>query len=123
MSGVGSVASSLSMIDRQPVASGQAEQARKAAVSFESVTIGELLQPMFDTVDTSDGMFGGGAAEKQFRSLQVLELGKQIAKSGGIGIADSVYRQILAMQEQSQQVAGGQEPARREAGPREQGQS
>ncbi|GAA4491381.1 rod-binding protein [Gluconacetobacter tumulicola] len=107
MSGVGSVASSLSVIGRQQMSAGQpdstqTEQARKAAVSFESVTIGELLQPMFDTVDTSDGMFGGGAAEKQFRSLQVLELGKQIANNGGIGIADSVYRQILAMQEQAQ---------------------
>lgn len=110
MSGVGSVASSLSAIGQQQAAAGQAdsartEQARKAAVSFESVTIGELLQPMFDTVDTSDGMFGGGAAEKQFRSLQVLEIGKQIANNGGIGIADSVYRQILAMQEQGEQEA------------------
>lgn len=110
MSGIGSVASSLSAIGQQQAVAGQAdqetartEQARKAAVSFESVTIGELLQPMFDTIDTSKGMFGGGAAEQQFRSLQVLEIGKQIANSGGIGIADSVYRQILAMQEQAQQ--------------------
>lgn len=93
----------------QPASSAQsdagasmAEKARKAAVEFEGMTIGELLQPMFDTVDTSDGMFGGGAAEQQFRSLQVLEMGKQIANKGGIGLADSVYRQMLAMQEKAQ---------------------
>ncbi|MCI2008961.1 MAG: rod-binding protein [Acetobacter peroxydans] len=80
----------------------QLEQARKAAVDFEGVTIGEMLQPMFDTVDLSDSMFGGGAGEKQFRDLQVQEMGKQIANSGGLGIASSVYRQLLAMQEQAQ---------------------
>jgi Rod binding domain-containing protein len=80
----------------------QLEQARKAAVDFEGVTIGEMLQPMFDTVDLSDSMFGGGVGEKQFRDLQVQEMGKQIANNGGLGIANSVYRQLLAMQEQAQ---------------------
>ncbi|WP_246375275.1 rod-binding protein [Gluconacetobacter takamatsuzukensis] len=101
--------SALSSITRQQDVAGSSqqesarlEQARNTAVSFEGVTIGELLQPMFDTINTDDNMFSGGAAEEQFRSLQVLEMGKQIANSGGIGIADSVYRQILAMQEQAQ---------------------
>lgn len=84
------------------VDSNMADKTRQAAVEFEGVTIGELLQPMFDTIDTSEGMFGGGAAESQFRSLQVLEMGKQIANSGGIGIADSVYKQMLKMQEKAQ---------------------
>ncbi|MFT9089008.1 MAG: rod-binding protein [Acetobacter okinawensis] len=79
------------------------EKIRQSAIEFEGVTIGEMLQPMFDTVDTSNGLFGGGAAEAQFRSMQVLELGKQIANNGGIGLADSVYRQMLAMQETAQQ--------------------
>ncbi|WP_246285287.1 rod-binding protein [Nguyenibacter vanlangensis] len=83
------------------ISAGKAAQARNAAVAFEAVTIGELLKPMFDTVDMTDNRFGGGPAEKQFRALQVQEMGKQIADSGGIGIADSVYRQMLAMQERS----------------------
>lgn len=86
---------------QQTTNQAKADKARETAVSFEGVTLGEMLQPMFDTVDTSDNAFGGGAAEKQFRSLQVLEMGKEIAKGGGIGIADSVYRQILAMQEKA----------------------
>lgn len=82
------------------------EKTRKAAIDFEGVTIGEMLQPMFDTVDTANSLFGGGAAESQFRSLQVLEMGKQIANNGGIGLADSVYRQMVAMQEKAQQEKG-----------------
>ncbi|MFT8419489.1 MAG: rod-binding protein [Acetobacter sp.] len=88
------------------------EKIRKAAIEFEGVTIGEMLQPMFDTVDTSNGLFGGGAAESQFRSMQVLEMGKQIANNGGIGLADSVYRQMLAMQEQAQQETPKQKKGR-----------
>ena len=53
---------------------------------------------MFATVRT-DGPFGGGFSEDMWRSLQVDEYGKAIARSGGIGIADAVLRQILKMQE------------------------
>ncbi|GBQ34607.1 chemotaxis protein [Gluconacetobacter azotocaptans] len=105
---VGSITGALSSVG-QHLSSAQSdtgtsvvEKARKAAVEFEGMTIGELLQPMFDTADTSEGMFGGGAAEQQFRSLQVLEMGKQIANNGGIGLSDSIYRQMLAMQEKAQ---------------------
>lgn len=74
---------------------------QKGAQDFEAVALGEMMQPMFETVDTSGKPFGGGSAEKQFRSLQVLELGKQIAKEGGVGIAHQVYRTMQKMQEKS----------------------
>ncbi|QHI96482.1 hypothetical protein GT348_08985 (plasmid) [Aristophania vespae] len=35
------------------------DKLKKTAQDFESVALGELLQPMFETVDTSKGMFGG----------------------------------------------------------------
>lgn len=73
-------------------------QARKAAESFEAVFIAQMLAPMFDSVPT-DGPFGGGHAEKMFRSMQVEEFGKDIAKRGGVGIADSVFREIMKAQE------------------------
>lgn len=63
---IGSIAASLSSVQQQlsPAPSAKdtrtAEQAHKAAVEFEGLTIGELIQPMFDTVDTSNDMFGGG---------------------------------------------------------------
>lgn len=82
------------------------EKAHKAAVDFEGVTIGELLKPMFDTIDTSKNIFGGGKAEEQFRSLQISELGKDIAENGGIGLAESVYRKMLEMQEMQSRHTG-----------------
>lgn len=77
------------------------EHVQQAAKDFEGVTISELLKPMFDTVDESKNYFGGGEAEQQFRSLQVTELGKQIANNGGIGLAESVYKKMLEMQEKA----------------------
>lgn len=73
-------------------------QMREAAESFEAVFISQMLAPMFEGLST-DGPFKGGHTEKIFRSIQIEELGKAIARSGGVGIADSVYREILRAQE------------------------
>jgi flagellar protein FlgJ len=72
---------------------------RKAAQDFEAMALGELLQPMFKTVDTSKGLFGGGAGEATWKPMMVDEIAKTIAKHGGIGLADSVMREMLRMQE------------------------
>lgn len=73
-------------------------QMRDAAESFEAVFISQMLAPMFEGLEV-DSTFGGGHAEKIFRSIQIEEMGKAIAKNGGVGIADSVYREILKSQE------------------------
>lgn len=82
------------------------QKIQKSSKDFESVAIGEMLQPMFDTIDNSKGPFGGGNAEKQFRSLQVLELGKQISNAGGVGIAHQVYKKMIEMQSDRQKHGG-----------------
>ncbi|WP_431857977.1 rod-binding protein [Azospirillum sp.] len=71
---------------------------RKAANEFETQFLSQMLAPMFETVET-DPMFGGGHGEDMFRSLLVNEYGKQMSSRGGIGIADSVYRELLRAQE------------------------
>ena len=111
MAGAQSATTQNTASSQSGVSAKMLEKIRQSAIEFEGVTIGEMLQPMFDTVDTSNGLFGGGAAEAQFRSMQVLELGKQIANNGGIGLADSVYRQMLAMQETAQQEKPQQKKA------------
>lgn len=73
-------------------------QMRETAESFEAVFISQMLAPMFEGLG-SDETFGGGHAEKIFQSIQIEEIGKAISKSGGVGIADSVYREILRAQE------------------------
>jgi peptidoglycan hydrolase FlgJ len=73
-------------------------QIKKAAQEFESVFISQMLGHMFVSVG-NDEMFGGGEAEDIYRSMMIDEYGKLMAKSGGIGIADQVTRELLQNQE------------------------
>lgn len=75
------------------------DQARKIARDFESFFLSQMLQPMFREV-APESPFAGGAGEDAWRSFQVDEYGKTIARAGGVGIADMVYREILKAQEQ-----------------------
>ncbi len=71
----------------------------KSARDFEAMAIGQLLQPMFDTVNTAKGAFGGGAGEEAWKPMLVQEFAKQIANHGGLGLAKPVYDAMLRMQE------------------------
>lgn len=81
-----------------PRPTADATRAREAAEEFEAMFITQMLQPMFAGIET-DPNFGGGGGETMFRSLLVDEYGKILARSGGIGIADQVQKEILKMQE------------------------
>ncbi len=74
------------------------QKIKETAQEFESVFIAEMLRPMFDGIKTSE-MFGGGNSEKVYRDMQVDEYGKAISKAGGIGLADSIMREMIKMQE------------------------
>ena len=54
----------------------QAAKTARAAQDFEAMALGQLLAPMFDTVDTAHGPFGGGAGEEAFKPMLVSEIGK-----------------------------------------------
>jgi flagellar protein FlgJ len=71
----------------------------KAANDFEAMAIGQLLKPMFDTVDTAHGKFGGGSGEEAWKPMMVQEFAKQIEAHGGLGLAKPVYDAMLRMQE------------------------
>lgn len=75
------------------------QQLTKAAQDFEAMALGQLLKPMFETVDQSKGLFGGGAGEQAWRPMMVQEMAKNIAKAGGLGLARPVLQQMLRMQE------------------------
>ena len=74
------------------------EKIAQAAEDFEAFFITKSMETMFEGVST-DGMFGGGHAEKIYRSILFNEYGKVMAKTGGIGVKDEVMRSILQMQE------------------------
>jgi Rod binding domain-containing protein len=71
---------------------------RQAAEEFEAVFLSQMLAPIFEGLET-DSLFGGGPGEKIYRSMLVQEFGKSIVRSGGVGIADSVERELLRLQE------------------------
>lgn len=73
-------------------------EARKTAEEFEAVFLGQMLQPMFANIEAAEP-FGGSSSERIWKAMQVEEYGKAMAKSGGIGLADAVFREILKTQE------------------------
>jgi Rod binding domain-containing protein len=75
-------------------------KAWKAAQDFEAMALNEFLAPMFKTVDLSQSMFGGGAAEQSWQPLLINEMAKGIAAHGGLGIAAPVYAQMLRTMEE-----------------------
>lgn len=75
--------------------------ARMAADEFEAIFISEMLKGMSVGIKT-DGPFGGGQSEEIYRDLMNEELGKTMTKSGGIGISDAIYREMIKNQEVSE---------------------
>ena len=53
---------------------------------------------MFKGIAT-DGPFSGGSPEGHYRSMLNEQMAKALARSGGIGLADVVYKEILKFQE------------------------
>jgi Rod binding domain-containing protein len=74
------------------------DEARRAAEEFEAVFLGEMLGPMFESLNT-DGLGGGGMGEEIFRPMLVERYADAISRSGGVGIADSIVRELMRMQE------------------------
>jgi len=75
----------------------QRRRIQATAQDFEGQLLGLLMQPMFDGLQT-DGPFGGGQSEGTYRAFLVEAIGKQVAKAGGVGLADPVAREMLKMQ-------------------------
>lgn len=81
-----------------PSKSANPGRAREAAEEFEALFLAQMIQHMFEGIETQ-GLFGGGHGEDMFRDMLFQEFGKAIARAGGVGIADSVQREILRVQE------------------------
>ena len=74
-----------------------AAKARAKAQDFEAVFLNSMFGHMFAHVN--EGPYSGGEAAKTWRSFLTEEYAKNFAKAGGIGIADAVYKQLIAVQE------------------------
>jgi Rod binding domain-containing protein len=81
-----------------PLNTSSKAQAMAAAQDFEAVFLNSMFQEMFTSID-GDGPFGGGGATGVWRSMLTDQYARSFAKAGGIGIADQVYRTLIAQQE------------------------
>ena len=72
-------------------------QITKTADKFETSFLSSMLGEMFQGVST-EGPFGGGQGEQAFRSFMMDAFAQQITRSGGIGVAASVQKEMLKMQ-------------------------
>ena len=88
--------------DAAQLAQPKLAQAWKTAREFEAMALGQLLEPMFATVDGARGVTGGGDGEAAWRPMLTEAIAKQIASHGGLGLAAPVLRQMLQMQENTQ---------------------
>jgi flagellar protein FlgJ len=73
-------------------------KAKATSQDFEAVFVNSMFQQMFTGI-SGDGPFGGDGATGVWRSFLTDEYSKSFAKAGGIGIADQVYRSLMAHQE------------------------
>ena len=71
----------------------KALQAEKVGKDFEAVFIHQMLELMSQGVETPE-TFGGGSSEGIFRSMMNEKIAAEVAKSGGLGVADAIENQI-----------------------------
>ena len=69
---------------------------RKAAIDLEASFLAEMLKAA--GLGESRDDFGGGAGEDQFSSFLVRAQAEQMAKAGGIGLAESLYHALKETQ-------------------------
>ncbi len=70
---------------------------RKTAEAFEASFLSVMLQEMFDEVEV-DAPFGGGQGEQMFKSFLSDAMAKQMVKGGGVGLSDTVAKEMLKLQ-------------------------
>ena len=71
----------------------EAQKLREACQGFEAMFLSMMYKQMRATVP-KDGLFGHSNAIDIFEDLRDTELMNAAAKSGGIGLADMMYKQL-----------------------------
>lgn len=71
---------------------------RRQAVELEGVFLTTLMKEMFASLGTEDDAFGGGFAAETWRDMQAEQMAAAMADAGGIGLADAIVADLLAVQ-------------------------
>ena len=76
-------------------------KARKASNEFETMFLEQSLDRLAQSEGTDGPLGDNGTGGGVYRSLLTKEYAGQIVKSGGVGIGDQVFREMMKMQEGS----------------------
>ena len=74
-------------------------KARKTAQDFEAMFLEHTLDRLFQSEGSEGPLGDNGTGGEIYRSMLAKEYAGSIARSGGVGIADQVYGEILKLQE------------------------
>ncbi|WP_036760701.1 rod-binding protein [Leisingera daeponensis] len=80
----------------RPVRPAGSDPLREAAIELEASFLAQMLKSA-GLGESREG-FGGGAGEDQFSSFLIREQANQIARAGGIGLAESLYHALKETQ-------------------------
>jgi len=78
----------------KPLSAEEDKKMREACQGMEAIFLNLMLSRMRDTVPKS-GLTGSSSQENIMRSMLDTEMTKNLAQTGGIGLADMIYRQLL----------------------------
>lgn len=79
---------------RRSARAGDAGAAREAAKQFEALFVNMMIRQMREAMPTSGGLFGGDGM-KLYQDMHDQQLAQAMARRGGIGLAESIERQLL----------------------------
>jgi Rod binding domain-containing protein len=81
-------------------------RARATAKDFEAMFLEQSLDQVVRSTGEEGPLGENGTGGGVYRSMLVKEYAGQVVKSGGVGIADHVYRQLMKLQEAAAAPAG-----------------
>jgi flagellar protein FlgJ len=83
----------------QSAAAQTADKSKKTATDFEKMFLEKSLDQLSSSSGTDGPLGENGTGGGVYRSMLMKEYAGQIVKSGGVGISDQIYGQMLKMQE------------------------
>lgn len=70
------------------------KELKKVTEEFESIFLKMMIDSMDKTINRENNPFFGGKSEEIFRDMLNQERASSMSKSGGIGLAEVLYRQL-----------------------------
>jgi len=92
---------SIGTSDRSTLTPAQIARVRQQAQEFEGVFLNTLTKQLFTSLKSDESAMGGGFGEETWRSMQAEQMADTLSQNGGLGIAEQLLPDLLAMQEAS----------------------